>query len=136
MYTTRSVKRFTQSVALCVVVVLSAFPAVTLACQWACAPQVAGHTHHQKGQPETAIHAAHDAAPSTERGLVSAELPCPHASITVSATSMLPVKVFAPIAVPAVVALLAPPIDRTAIFVTVAIPSPPRARSAPIALRI
>lgn len=135
-YTGGSVRRLIQPVALCVVVVLGAFPAVTLACQWTCVRPLAGQAHHYTGQNESTIHASHHPASPTVRGLISAEPPCAHAEISVIAISTLQFKVFAPIAVQAAVALLAPPIDRTAIFVAVATHSPPGARSAPLALRI
>lgn len=136
MYTEASVKRLIQPVALCALVVLGAFPAVTLACQWACVRQVAGQTHHHATQHESPSHPSHDAAPSTDLGVISEERPCAHAATAVSAISTFTFKAFAPIAVHAAVAASASPIYRGLIAVAVATPSPPGARSAPLALRI
>lgn len=136
MYTTGSVKRLIQPLALCVVVVLGAFPAVTLACQWACVRQVADQAHHHAGHNESTIHDSHHPAPPADLGFISAERPCAHTETSVTATSTLQFRVFAPVAVQAVVALPAPPIDRTAISVAVATHSPPGARPAPLVLRI
>lgn len=131
-----SVKRRIQPVALFVVVVLGAFPAVALACQWTCVRPVAGQAHHHTGQNGSTVHASHHPAPPTDLGLVSAERPCAHAETSATAISTLQFKVFAPMTVHAAVALLVPPIDRIAISVAVATHSPPGARSAPLALRI
>lgn len=128
--------RLIQPVALCALVVMGGFPAVTLACQWACVRQVAGQTHHHSTQHESTSHASHDAAPSTDLGVISDEQPCAHAATVVRAISTFKFNVFAPIAVHTAIAAPASPMYRGLTDVANASPSPPRARSAPLALRI
>jgi hypothetical protein len=79
-YTANTLRFYVRPVAMCVVLAMTALPAVTLTCLWACgaADERAGssHAHHEGGE------AAHSSAAVTDTAAVRATHPdCDHATV-------------------------------------------------------
>ena len=79
MYTDASVRRVLQPVAACAFLVVGALPAMTLACQWACAPRPAAQTHRHEGHQQFAASVIQVATDGTRASLTSTEQRCDHA---------------------------------------------------------
>lgn len=134
MYTYLQVPRYFRSAALCVVLLMGATPAVTLACQWACAP-AAGQTHqhgehHHGGGPSDATDTS--AGPS----LGMADGPCDHVGDVTAAVTASNVKVFAADIAETTHHGFAVPTSMVPTTAALAAPSPPSIRPRPLSLRI
>jgi len=80
MYTDASVRRVLQPVAACVLLSSGALPATTLACQWACAPQLAGQAHHPEAHHHVSASGIPVASDGTGASLTSTKQRCDHAT--------------------------------------------------------
>ena len=133
MYTDLQVPRYLRSTALCVVLLMGATPAVTLACEWACAPatdQAHEHSHHHGAGSTEAQNTP--AGPS----LGASHTPCDHAGDVMAAVTGGSVKAFAPAIAPAAAqdsAVLTSVTHKTAAAMAL---SPPGVRPRPLSLRI
>ena len=134
MYTDLQVPRYLRSTALCVVLLIGATPAVTLACEWACAPEAAqgqAHSHHHHG-------AASSEAQDTSAGpsLGASHTPCDHAGDVMAAVTGGSVKALAPAIAPSAApdsAVLTSATHKSAAAMAL---SPPGVRPRPLSLRI
>jgi len=137
MYTGRSVRSFIRPLGLCVVLLFGALPAVTVACQWVCdAPEgPATSAHHHGGHAQAGPSASSSTldGPAARAGHPS----CDHSVLIDPGVTSQGFKILAASATP--VEETAFPAALASMHVsaaTFASPSPPGARSAPLALRI
>jgi hypothetical protein len=134
MYTAQNVSHRLRSVALGVVLLLGAGPAITLACQWVCAShsrQAAHHAGHH-GHSSNAVVASH--TPVSAPAVRAPETSCDHGVQTATLTTGI--QVFPPLwaSLDARYALSVEPPSKFAI--PSAIGSQTGTRSAPLSLRI
>ena len=136
MYTDASVRRLLQLVAACALLVVGALPAMTLACQWACAPRPAAQAHHHEGHHQVAASVIQVATDDTRASLTSTVQRCDHAEADFIAISPILAHLGAP-AVTAVSTLfgeLLPIAMGAGALITT--PSPPGTPPRPLSLRI
>jgi hypothetical protein len=140
MYTRRSVRSFIRPLGLCVVLVFGALPAVTLACQWACeAPDgPATLAHYHGGHTEMAGPVDSSSSTTANGPTVRAGHPsCDHSILIDPGVTSAGFKVRAPSAIVVEETAFRAALARTHVVAApFASPSPPGARSAPLALRI
>jgi hypothetical protein len=136
MYTHEKVSGLLRPIAFCVLLVLGAAPAATLACQWACAPQ-SGQAHRHDGHHQDSSEAVHASQTTVDTAAVrSSESACDHRAVLAPALTSASVKVFAPLAT------LTADFEPSNIYHVVVsagayvTDSPPGARSRPLSLRI
>jgi hypothetical protein len=133
MYTGGKVNRVLQPVALCVVLVFGSLPAATLACQWACGPDLAVAHHH------TGHHGGHVTYPSTlptDGFSIASSTPlCDHSDSRIAAVISAVLKMYAPVAVDVEAPGSAAHAQSAASTIVYA-PHSPGGRSAPLPLRI
>lgn len=134
MYTGLQVPRYLRSAALCVILLMGATPAVTLACEWACAPAVG--QAHQHGEHHHGAGASDATNTSAGPSLGTADAPCDHAGEAMAAVTVASVKVFAPGVAQTADDGFAVPTSGILTTVAPAAPSPPGIRPRPLSLRI
>jgi len=136
MYTDARVRRLLQPAAACALFVVGLLPAVTLACQWACAPAPAGQAHHHEAHHQVAASASAVTPDGTGASLTSTEQRCDHAEADLVAisTTLVLLGVPASTAVSPLFGELLPMSMEAAAVITTA--SPPGSAPRPFSLRI
>ena len=136
MYTPGRVRALIRPLTVCVLLLFGAGPVATVACELACSTPN-GHADHQ------ASHHSH-ASPGVQPSDSTREVPslrpptstCDHAIAVAPAVTSIAMKVFAPVATPALKRAAPERGAADVVWVRFASGGPPGVRSAPVSLRI
>jgi hypothetical protein len=134
MYTCWQVNQFLRPVAACILLLFGSLPAATLACQWACVPDVRKAHHH--GTHQTTDASDPSATRTDGPSLASSGVRCDHAGIEVAGVTSTGLKLYVPVAVGVEDIGFAVDTQVVVPALRYATHSPPGGRSGPLALRI